>query len=458
MKETMLIEEDFFTLNQYDSTNNDTNEEEAIIRNVLTPCIKRMDSSDSIKSNDRYCIKSSSKFSQNYVNENVFNNSDSNCLMCGDYETVYYNTFNQDNNFTKKPNNNYSSFSGKAIVNNFATVINENDYSISLNVHGIKKGKFEEEIKEEGIQEVEIKGGEIKEEEGELKGGEIKEEEIKEVEIKEEEEIRGGEIKEEEIKRGKIKDGKKKGEITSIETETNEKLMKKQLKRGKRGPYKKKKKLIIETKTNDECFPFIKGKSLLSNGANNTQFITNKYITSSDGSQKREKKARKYKPDDIRKKIKVRFHKKIKNIINENLKKAGSIKLFSFLPQLFLGNISKKFNYQYMNKTFEEILSINFSDFQKKYPNKECDKKQFVKNKETLEYLENNEEISEISGFNELKKMKYRDILRHYFSSIEFEQSIKQLEIELEDNEYIQEYICLAKGYIDYFMDINNCK
>ena len=444
----MIIEEDFFTLNQYDSTNNDTNEEEAIIRNVLTPCIKRMDSSDSIKSNDRYCIKSSSKFSQNYVNENVFNNSDSNCLMCDDYETVYYNTFNQDNNFTKKPNNNYSSFSGKAIVNNFATVINDNDYSVSLNVHGIKKGKFEEEIKEEGIQEVEIKGGEIKEEEGELKGGEIKEEE----------EIRGGEIKEEEIKRGKIKDGKKKEEITSIETETNEKLMKKQLKRGKRGPYKKKKKLIIETKTNDECFPFIKDKSLLSNGANNTQFITNKYITSSDGSQKREKKARKYKPDDIRKKIKVRFHKKIKNIINENLKKAGSIKLFSFLPQLFLGNISKKFNYQYMNKTFEEILSTNFSDFQKEYPNKECDKKQFDKNKETLQYLEKNQEISDISGFDKLKNMKYRDILRHYFSSIEFEQSIKQLEIELEDNEYIQEYICLAKGYIDYFMDINNCK
>ena len=171
---------------------------------------------------------------------------------------------------------------------------------------------------------------------------------------------------------------------------------------------------------------------------------------------KREKKARKYKPDDIRKKIKVRFHKKIKNIINENLKKAGSIKLFSFLPQLFLGNISKKFNYQYMNKTFEELLSTNFSEFQKDYPNKECDLRQFEKNKETLQYLEENPEISEISGFNELKKMKYKDILRRYFSSIEFEQSIKQLEKDNEDNEYIQEYICLAKSYIDYFMDVNN--
>ena len=33
---------------------------------------------------------------------------------------------------------------------------------------------------------------------------------------------------------------------------------------------------------------------------------------------------RKYKPDDIRKKIKARFHKSIKNIINDNLRKAGS--------------------------------------------------------------------------------------------------------------------------------------
>ena len=109
-----------------------------------------------------------------------------------------------------------------------------------------------------------------------------------------------------------------------------------------------------------------------------------------------------------------------------------------------------------MNKTFEELLSINFSDFQKDYPNKQCDFRQFLKNKKTLQYLEKNPEISKISGFNELKRLKYKEILRRYFSSIEFEQSIKQLEIENEDNEYIQEYICLAKGYIDYFMDVNN--
>ena len=109
-----------------------------------------------------------------------------------------------------------------------------------------------------------------------------------------------------------------------------------------------------------------------------------------------------------------------------------------------------------MNKTFEELLSTNFSEFQKNYPNKKCDLRQFKKNKETLKYLEENPKISEISGFNVLKKMKYKDILRRYFSSIEFEQSIKQLEKDNEDNEYIQEYICLAKSYIDYFMNVNN--
>jgi hypothetical protein len=49
---------------------------------------------------------------------------------------------------------------------------------------------------------------------------------------------------------------------------------------------------------------------------------------------------RKYKPDDIRKKIKARFHKSIKNIINENLRKAGSKKLFTFFPQIFISSIN----------------------------------------------------------------------------------------------------------------------
>ena len=357
-KDKMILEEDFITRNENGSTNIHTSEEEAIIKTVLTPIIKRMDSSNSIKQNDIYFIKSSSKTSQNFEYENVFDNNNSIGLMGDDFDSSYNDFVNEGNNFSEKPCNNYSSFLGKPMYNTFVQFEIDNDSIIMNNSCIIKGGK---EVTK--VEETETKGKEdIKVEEKEIKEKNEKEKEIK-----------GGEeiIKEE----------------TSIETETKEKPMKKKSKRGKRGPYKKNKtKLITETDISDKCFPFIKSKSV----TNNTQFITNKHTTSSDGTQKREKKARKYKPDDIRKKIKVRFHKKIKNIINENLKKAGSNNLFSFLPQLFLGNISKKFNYQYMNKTFEELLSTNFSEFQKKYPNKECDFRQFEKNKETLQYLEEN--------------------------------------------------------------------
>ena len=235
--------------------------------------------------------------------------------------------------------------------------------------------------------------------------------------------------------------------------------------RGKRGPYKKKPKPIIGTETNDYCFPFKSGKCLLSDDASdnklkqymNTIFRTNTYVTDSNGNKKKEKKQRKFKPDDIRKKIKVRFHKKIKNIINENLKKAGSTELFGFLPQYFISNIAKKFNNQFMNMTYEQLLKINFSELQDDYPNKACDNKQYEKNKNTLEYLEKNPEISKISGFDKVKKMKYRDIFKAYFSSAEFEESIEILkEEENESAEYIQEYFILAKNYIDYFINIDD--
>ena len=140
------------------------------------------------------------------------------------------------------------------------------------------------------------------------------------------------------------------------------------------------------------------------------------------------------------------------------MKKAGSNELFSFIPQFFIGNISKKFNNQYMNATYEELLSINFADFQKEYFNKECDYKQWEKNKKTLEYLNNNPEISEISGFDKVKKMKYKDIINAYFSSTEFENSIEQLKKEKESDEYIQEYIFLSSNYIEYFTVFDDYK
>ena len=171
--------------------------------------------------------------------------------------------------------------------------------------------------------------------------------------------------------------------------------------------------------------------------------------------RKKEKmrKKRKFKSDDIRKKIKSRFHKTIKNIINENLKKAGSKELFDFLPQSFICNITKEKNKGVMNMTYKQILE---TDFTKEIGNlnnhqKIIDLKKFENNLKVLNYLKNNPTISINSGFEIFSKMTYAEILREYFASKEFEESIIKLKLEEENEDYINEYILKAKTYVDFF-------
>ena len=237
-----------------------------------------------------------------------------------------------------------------------------------------------------------------------------------------------------------------------------------------RGPYKKKAHIIIKAKIDDKYFPFTSGKGIINAfndnspksdkdqtekenpnlNLSNTTFLTNRYVKDSNGNMKKIKKQRKFKPDDIRKKIKSNCHKIIKNIINENLKKAGSEELFGFLPQSFIGNISRIFNKKYMNSTYEDLLSIDFSK-NEKASNLDIAIKNHNKNINVLNYLNKNPEISKISGFSKLKKMKYKDILSSYFLSKEFENTIDMLKSKKETSEYISEYIFLAKDYINFF-------
>ena len=186
------------------------------------------------------------------------------------------------------------------------------------------------------------------------------------------------------------------------------------------------------------------------------KFTTKKYFYTPNGKRRRIKKNRKYKSDDMRKKIKSRFHKTLKNIINENLKKAGSRKLFDFLPQCFIGNVSKKANNYCLNLTFKELLLTDFvSEYAKeKYPNKNVDYRKYLKNKEVIKYLENNPEISRKSGFDIIKDKKYKELLNIYFSSAEFEDSIIRLKKENEPKEYVQEYVIKAKRYIQFYSNI----
>ena len=165
---------------------------------------------------------------------------------------------------------------------------------------------------------------------------------------------------------------------------------------------------------------------------------------------------RKYKPDDIRKKIKARFHKSIKNIINENLRQAGSKYLFSFLPQIFISSIARDKNHQVLNLSYREIIEKDFISNidEKKYKNKNVDLAKYKNNLNVLEYLDQNPEICEKSGFDIISNMKYSDLLDEYFKSVEFEKAIKKLQEENEEEEYIREYIKKAKNYVNFFSEI----
>ena len=206
---------------------------------------------------------------------------------------------------------------------------------------------------------------------------------------------------------------------------------------------------------NSEC---TEQANINKNSCYDFKFKTKKYCIMPNGKRRRVKKKRKFKSDDIRKKIKSRFHKTLKNIINEKLKEAGSLKLFDFLPQCFVGNISKKCNAQSFDLTYKELFSVNFikeMSKDKEFKNTP-EYRKFLKNKEALEYLEKNKEISKNSGFDIIKDKKYKDLLKLYFSSWEFENSLVRLKQENEGNDYIQEYIFRAQHYVDFYCDENN--
>ena len=188
--------------------------------------------------------------------------------------------------------------------------------------------------------------------------------------------------------------------------------------------------------------------------------ICNKFkiskVEAKNKSSNRLKHKRKYKPDDIRKKIKARFHKSIKNIINDNLKKAGSKHFFSFLPQIFISSIARETNHQVLNLNYRELLQKDFvSDIdENKYKNKNVDYSKYKNNLRVLEYLDNNPEICKNSGFDIISRMKYRDLLDEYFKSEEFEKAIYKLREEKEEEDYINEYINKAKNYVKFFSEL----
>ena len=72
-------------------------------------------------------------------------------------------------------------------------------------------------------------------------------------------------------------------------------------------------------------------------------------------------------------------------------------------------------------------------------------------NLDVLNYLDRNPTISKLSSFNIIKKMKYKKLLKAYFISKEFENSIIELHQKNERDEYIEIYINEALRYVQFF-------
>ena len=199
------------------------------------------------------------------------------------------------------------------------------------------------------------------------------------------------------------------------------------------------KKMIYEAlnETNKDC---IKLKS------KDSDIFT--HIPKKHRKKKKNIKQRKQNSDNIRKKIKARFLKSLRNEINRKLKRAGSKYIFSFLPQSFVSNLSKRKNKEVLDLTLKEIFEKNFCERKKE---RKVDIRKYKHNLLVLNYLENNKEISEKSNFNVIKNMKYSQIFNEYLESKEFGLEISTLKQEKENDNYIKVYIVKARNLLNFF-------
>ena len=151
--------------------------------------------------------------------------------------------------------------------------------------------------------------------------------------------------------------------------------------------------------------------------------------------------------------------------------------LFESFPQYFITNVAINFNNNILDLTYEELIKseknisndekssekkvkneLDSKKFKEKIDKIESDNKKYKKNNDVLEKLNKNEEISKKSEFDKIKNMKYKDILKAYFSSKEFDESIKELYNKKQKLSYIEKYINKALNYVDYFSNQKNVK
>ena len=176
------------------------------------------------------------------------------------------------------------------------------------------------------------------------------------------------------------------------------------------------------------------------------------------GKKRRDKIKKRYEiSDDIRKKLKSRFHKIFTQKINDNLKAVNSDKKFYLLPQIFISNITIKQNKEAMNMKIKDLFGKNFVEDYKEYKlnNLKANTEKYLKNLHTLYYLEKNIDIQEKCKFNIIGEMKYFEILEEFFYSKEFEDTVIE-ESQKKSLDYVKDYVEIARTYVKFFMYSNS--
>ena len=153
---------------------------------------------------------------------------------------------------------------------------------------------------------------------------------------------------------------------------------------------------------------------------------------------------RRFKPDSIRKKIKSRMHKKLRDIINKKLKACGSKMLFDSLPQPFITNVNVIDNKAYLQLTMRTLFKMVFG-------NKTKDREKAKINQKVLNYLDSNENIRINSGVDEFLDSTYEDIIKKYINGELFEEDINILYKEREPQKYIDKYKFIGKHWIEFY-------
>lgn len=153
---------------------------------------------------------------------------------------------------------------------------------------------------------------------------------------------------------------------------------------------------------------------------------------------------RRIKADSLRKKIKSRMHKKLRNIINKKLKDCGSEMFFELFPQPFTTNINIEHNKKTLKLTMKNLFKLYFG-------NKAKDREKVETNIKVIQYLDKNPYLKKNSGIDIFLESTYEKIIEKYLESKYFKEDIEKLYSEGETQEYIDKYRFIGKHWIEFY-------